>query len=165
MKHTLFSLLLWATACLSVCGADIPGEHVFVFGRSTNSNYICYDINLLADGTLNKKEPLKSYWVLGDGKRTEELTFLDRKMAFGVKVISAKENEAWVHLTAYKNLKIRICRHKGKWAGIVKLKGHEMVVEKMFAKMKPHFAVKCEYVEITGTDIATGKKRSERITP
>lgn len=164
LRHFSITLLLLLAVVLQLSAVEIPSEHVFVFERSTNSNYVCYDINL-AGGSLSQKEPLKTYWVLDEETRTEGLTFLDRKMAFGVKVISAKENEAWVHLTAYKNLKIRICRHKGKWAGIVKLKGHEMVVEKMFAKMKPHFAVKCEYVEITGTDIATGKKRSERITP
>ena len=163
-KHFIIITLLCIFLCLTIQAIVIPKEHIFKFERSTNSNYVCYDINL-AGGSLSQKEPLKTYWVLDEETRTEGLTFLDRKMAFGVKVISAKENEAWVHLTAYKNLKIRICRHKGKWAGIVKLKGHEMVVEKMFAKMKPHFAVKCEYVEITGTDIATGKKRSERIAP
>ncbi len=165
MKHTLFSLLLWATACLSVCGADIPGEHVFVFGRSTNSNYICYDINLLADGTLNKKEPLKSYWVLGDGKRTEELTFLDRKMAFGIKVLSSDGNEARVHMTAYKDLVIRVCQHNGKWVGIVSRNGHELILSRMFAQMKASIYPKCEYVDVFGNDVTTGEKRRERVTP
>ena len=165
MKHSLLCLLLWATTCLSVCGADIPKEHVFVFGRSTNSNYICYDINLQADGTLNKKMPLKSYWVLGGGKRIEELTFLDRKMAFGIKVVSSDENEALVYMTAYKDLVIRICQHEGKWVGIVKQNDHEMILDKLFAQMKSSVYPKCEYVDIFGTDISSGEKHRERITP
>ena len=103
--------------------------------------------------------------MLGGGTRTVGLTFLDRKMAFGVKVVSAEKNEAVVHLSAYKDLNIRICRHKGKWVGIVKLNGHEIILQKMFAQMKPHISVRCDHVDIYGTDVSTGEKRHERITP
>ena len=165
MKHTLLCLLLWATTCLSVCGADIPKEHVFRCERSTNENYVCYDINLQADGTLNKKEPLKSYWVLGGGARTEGLTFLDRKMAFGIKVISSDEKEAQVYMTAFKDFIIHVCQRGGKWIGLVKMNGHEMVLQKIFAQMKPPMSIRCEYVEIHGNDTTTGEKRVERIMP
>lgn len=135
-----------------------------MFERSTNTNYVCYDINL-KDGVLQQREPLNAYWVLGHETRIESLTFLDRKMAFGVRVVSSKDDEAMVNLSAYKDLKIRICKHKGKWVGIVKLNGHEIVLQKMFAQMKPPMNVKCEYVDIFGTDLKTGEKRSERIKP
>ena len=155
---------LCALFSVTLQAITIPKEHVFVFERSTNSNYVCYDINL-KDGSFCPKEPLKAYWVLGGETRIEPLTFLDRKMAFGVKVISAKENEAVVHLTAYKDLNIRICKHKGKWVGIVTLGGHEIILQKMYAQMKPPVNVKCEYVDIFGTDLKTGENRRERITP
>lgn len=155
---------LCALFCITVQAITIPKEHVFVFERSTNSNFVCYDINL-EDGMLNQKQPLNAYWVLAEKTRIESLTFLDRKMAYGVKVISSKKNEAQVHLTAYKDLSFRICKHKGKWVAIAKLHGHELVIQKMFAQMKPPLSVKCEYVDIIGTDIETGEKLSERITP
>ena len=164
-RLTIILFLLLAPCTLLLLQAiTIPKEHVFVFLRSTNTNYVCYDINL-QDGKLCTKEPLKAYWVLGEGTRIEALTFLDRKMAFGIKVLSAKKDEALVHLTAYKNLPIRICKQNNKWVGIVKLNGHEMVLEKMFVKMKPSISVKCEYIDIFGADTTTGEKRSERITP
>ena len=163
-KAYLFVGLLCFLSCLTMKAITIPKEHIFMFERSTNTNYVCYDINL-EGGKLNQKEPLKAYWVLGNETRIEGLTFLDRKMAFGVKVIKADENEAVVHLTAYKNLNIRICKHKGKWVGIVKVKGKEFVLEKMFAQMKAPVNVKCEYVDVFGTDLKTGEKHKERITP
>ena len=164
MNTRFLASILFSLLCLTVRAVTIPKEHVFLFERSTNDNYICYDINL-KDGKLCQKEPLTVYWVLGKGTRTEGLTFLDRKMAFGVKVVSTGTNEAVVHLAAYKDLNIRICRHKGKWVGIVKLNGHEMILQKMFAQMKQHISVKCEHVDIYGTDLSTGEKRHERITP
>ena len=164
MKHSILLILLYVLSSLTVWAIDIPKDHIFVFERNTNTNYICYDINL-ENGLLCKNAPLKAYWVLCEGQKTEGLTFLDRKMAFGVKVIKAEKEEALVHLTAYKDLSIRICKHNGKWVGIVKLHGHEMILEKMYAFMKPPIHIRCEYVDIFGTDIVTGEKRSERITP
>ena len=164
MTRFLIILLSLVLHCTVAAAITIPRDHIFVFERNTNTNYVCYDINL-EDGKLNQKEPLKTYWVLGHETRIEGLTFLARKMAFGVKVIKASADEAVVHLTAYKDLKIRICKRNGKWVGIVKAGGHEMVLQKMFAQMKPPINAKCEYVDVFGTDLKTGEKRKERITP
>ncbi len=161
-KNIILSVLLFAFSCLAVRAIVIPKEHIFKFERSTNSNYVCYDINL-QDGKLSQKSPLKSYWVLDEETRLGELTFLEKKVAFGIKVIRSKEDEAQVHMTAYKDLVIRVCKHKGKWVGIVKVNGHEMILQKMFAQMKPSIYPKCEYVDVYGTDIKTGEKRRERI--
>ena len=163
MKQTILCTLLCSLFCLTAKGVTIPRDHVFIFERSTNSNYVCYDVNL-EKGQLSQKEPLKAYWVLGGETRIENLTFLERKVAFGVKVVSTKESEAVVHLTAYKALHIRVCKREGKWVGIVNLNGHDIVLQKMFAQMKPPINAKCEYVEIFGTDLKTGEKRKERIT-
>jgi hypothetical protein len=103
--------------------------------------------------------------VLPEVPKIDALTFLDKKMAFGIKVVRSEKNEATVRLSAYKDLNIRICKHKGKWVGIVNWNGHEIVLQKMFAQMKPPFSIKCEYVDIYGTDLKTGKKCRERITP
>lgn len=165
MFNRLFiALFLLFAPCSLLLSIEIPREHVFVFERSTNTNYVCYDINL-KDGFLCQSEPLKTYWVLGGETRMEGLTFLDRKMAYGIKVIRSEKEEAFIHMTAYKDLTIHICRHKGKWVGIVNLHGHKIILQKMFAKMKDSSSVRCEYVEISGTDIVTGEKRRERIKP
>jgi len=161
-KHFIIITLLCIFSCLTIQAIVIPKEHIFKFERSTNTNYICYDINL-KDGKLNQKEPLNAYWISSNETEKNPLTFLDRKMAFGIKVVSSNENEARVHMTAYKALIIRICKHKGKWVGIVKLNGHELILSKMFAQMKQSIYPKCEYVDIYGTDIETGEARRERI--
>ena len=161
-SRVLIAFLSFFASCSLLFAITIPKEHIYVFERSTNSNYVCYDINLNG-GNLCQKEPLKSYWVLDEGTRIGEPSYLEKKIAFGIKVVSSTENEAVVHMTAYKDLKIRICKHKGKWVGIVKQNGHEMVLQKMFAQMKQSVYPKCEYVDVYGTDINTGEKRKERI--
>ena len=112
MKHFILSVLLCSLCCLTAGAITIPREHIFVFERNTNTNYVCYDINL-QDGKLNQKEPLKAYWVLGGETRIEDLTFLDRKMAFGVKVINAGKDEATVCMAVYDKVYIRLCKRNG----------------------------------------------------
>ena len=160
-RYTL-CLLLCSLFCLTAGAITIPREHIFIFERNTNTNYVCYDINL-QEGRLNQKEPLKVYWVLGGETRIEDLTFLDRKMAFGIKVLEAEESEATICMTAYNKVKIRICKRNGKWVGIAKMNGREIVLQKMFAQMKQPMNVKCEYVDVYGTDLKTGKHCKERI--
>lgn len=160
-RHTL-SLLLCLLLSVAAQAITIPRDHVFVFERNTNTNYVCYDINL-QDGKLNSKDPLKIYWVLGGETRIEGLTYLDRKMAYGIKVVEEKEDEATIHMTAYKNLNIRICKYKGKWVGIVRMNGHDIVIQKVYAQMKEPMNVRCEYVDVYGTDLKTGKRCKERI--
>lgn len=162
MKNIFLYLLLCSLSCLTTLADNVPTDHVFVVERNKNANRVCYDVNL-QNGSLCLKEPLKSYWM-GEGW-TDGLTFLDRKMAFGVKILSTEKDKASVHLTAYKDLIINICKRGGKWVGIVRLHGHEMVLQKLFAQMKAPLYIRCEYVDVYGIDTTTGEKRRERIMP
>ena len=141
--------------------AALPEGRLFHFERSTNRNYICYDVNL-KDGKLNLKEPVHPYWIRAEeGGEKKELSFLQFKFAFGYKVESTKANEATIHLSPYKNLPIRICKRNGKWVALVKMEGQEMVVSKFFAQMKGE-SLTCLYVDVTGTT-ANGNTVTKRI--
>ena len=150
----LFSLFIFNSA---VCCA---AERLFVFERSTNRNYICYDVNL-KDGKLNMKEPVHPYWIRAEeGGEKKELSYLQFNFAFGYKVDSKKDNEVTIHLTPYKNLPIRIVKRGGKWIALVTMEGQEMVVSKFFAQMKGE-SLTCLYVDVTGT--VNGKTVTKRI--
>ncbi len=144
--------------------ANVTENRLFQFERSKNANYICYDVNL--DGErLNMKNPISVYWIrMTQGGIRKELSFIQRKLAFGYKVVKKGKNEVSVHLTAYDGLLIRICQRKGKWVALVTLDGHEVQLTKMYAKMVTPDSLRVEYVEVTGIDCATGKKTSKRIT-
>ncbi len=160
MKRFFFILSFFQFFILSA-SASTPEGRLFQFERSTNRNYICYDVNL-KDGKLNLKEPVHPYWIREEeGGEKKELSFLQFKFAFGYKVESAKGNEAVIHLSPYKNLPIRICKRNGKWVGLVKMEGQEMVVSKFFAQMKGE-SLTCLYVDVTGTT-ANGKTVTKRI--
>ena len=160
MKRVLF-ILSFLQLSLFAAIAATPEGRLFQFERSTNRNYICYDVNLLKDGKLDLKEPVNPYWIRAEeGGEKKELSFLQFKFAFGYKVDSTKDNEVTIHLSPYKNLPIRICKRNGKWVALVKMEGTEMLLTKMFAQMKGE-SLTCLYVDVTG--IANGKVVTKRI--
>jgi hypothetical protein len=159
MKRFFILFILSFFVLLSSFSAT-PEGRLFQFERSTNRNYICYDVNL-KDGKLNLKEPVNPYWIRAEeGGEKKELSFLQFKFAFGYKVDSTRDNEATIHLSPYKNLPIRICKRNGKWIALVKMEGVEMQLTKMFAQMKGE-SLTCLYVDVTG--IANGKTVTKRI--
>jgi len=160
MKRLLFILSFFQFFILAALAAT-PEGRLFQFERSTNKNYICYDVNLKEDGKLNLKEPVHPYWIRAEeGGEKKELSFLQFKFAFGYKVDSTKENEVTIHLSPYKNLPIRILKRGGKWIALVKMEGQEMLLTKMFAQMKGE-SLTCLYVDVTG--VANGKTVTKRI--
>ena len=160
MKRFFFILSFFHFFILAAMAAT-PEGRLFQFERSTNRNYICYDVNLKDDGKLDLKEPVNPYWIRAEeGGEKKEFSFLQFKFAFGYKVDSKRDNEVTIHLSPYKNLPIRICKRNGKWVALVKMEGQEMVVSKFFAQMKGE-SLTCLYVDVTGT--ANGKTVTKRI--
>lgn len=141
-----------------------PAGRLFRFERSTNRNYICYDVQL-RDGHLDTKKPIHAYWICAeeDGQQ-EELNYIQRKFAFGYKVISRGNDEVCVHLTAYKDLPIRICRREGRWVALVTINGQEAVLSRMFAQMRSPSSLHVEYVDIFGRSRDTNTPVRQRIT-
>ena len=147
---------------LPIQAAD-PEGRLFRFERSTNRNYICYDVNLV-DGKLNTKDPIHVYWIrVEEGGGQKELTFIQRKLAFGYKVIRQGQNEAYIHLTAYRPLEIRICQRGGKWMATANIDGKEAQLDRLFAQMRSPNALHVEYVDLFGRSLANGKSVTERI--
>jgi hypothetical protein len=155
-----FSLLIVTT--FGAFAAE-PEARLFRFERSTNRNYICYDV-CQTDGRLDLKNPIHVYWIRAeeDGAQ-KELSFIQRKLAFGYKVVSRGDNEVCIHLTAYDKLLIRICQHNGRWMALATIAGEEAQLTRLFAQMRSPNSLHVEHVDLFGRSLATGKALTERI--
>lgn len=156
-------LLLAALLFAAHCGAAEPAQQLFQFHRSTNRNYICYDVQQ-TNGQLDTKKPLHVYWIRAeeDGAK-KELSLIQRTLAFGYKVVSRGDNESTIHLTAYSKLHIRICQRQGKWVALATINGQEAVLNRLFAQMRSPNSLHVEYVDLFGKSTATGADVTERI--
>ena len=159
---TLLCAMLASLCSMVAFGAE-PEGRLFRFERSTNRNYICYDIRQ-TDGRLDMKEPIHVYWIVAEeGGRQDELSFIQKKLAFGYKVVSRGDNEVSIHLTAYSKLVIRICRRDGKWMALAKIGGKEAQLDRLFAQMRSPRSLRVEYVDLFGRSLDGGTAVTERI--
>ena len=64
---------------------------LFYIGRSLNKNVVVYCYNK-SGKNLNSDTPLSAYWIMREKENnpTEELTFMESKMAFGFKILAIK---------------------------------------------------------------------------
>ena len=78
-------------------------ERLFYIARSLNKNLVCYDANIV-NGKLKNKDPLNVYWVNREENpgKTNELSYIQRKMAYGYKLISQGDDTCEVTLSGKK---------------------------------------------------------------
>ncbi len=169
-KPIIITLLLFIWPFLAINASETDEntyptpERLFHIARSINKNLVCYDVNL-KDGKLDTKHPLNPYWVNREEHpgETNGLNFFQRKMAYGYKVIDAKEDMCICTLSASKDQKLIITQYNNQWVCLTEINKQKAVLKELYVKSKPHNGMKVEYVELRGIAIATKLPITERI--
>ena len=157
-------LTIFVAFFLSLVPGTSWAQRLFHIARSLNKNIVCYDVNTV-NGKLDTKNPIHVYWHNNEDKPgvEEELSALQRRLAYGYKVRSTGQNEAHVSLTAYNKRQMRICQQGKTWIAVIKINGQDCRLKELYVKTKGPMSV--EYVELRGTPLTGGKQISERIKP
>lgn len=169
-KHILLILLFLIFPFAAVLADKTEGntyptpERLFHIARSVNRNLVCYDVNL-KDGKLDEKHPLNPYWVNREEHpgETNGLNFFQRKMAYGYKVISTKENMSICTLSASKDKKLIVTKYNNHWVCLMEINKQKAILKELYVKSKPHNSMKVDYVELRGISLATQLPITERI--
>jgi len=158
MKRLPLLLLLLLFCCTGV-RAD---EKLFHVRRNLNRNIIVYDA-CLNDGKLNVKDPIHVYWknLEHNPVTTNELNFIQRKLAYGYSIISCQEGKATIKLKAYKERPLRVYCHEGKWVAVTTINGAECILTEIYAHCLSKTS--CEYLELHGKRLAGGQKEVEKV--
>jgi len=149
----------------------VPKEEnqLFYLQRDPNSNTVVYTLNL-EDGKINTEEPIKVHWIrYAEGGKRTDLSFIQRKMAYGVHHKKVSETEFDIRIQAYKDLPIVLKYNKNaeKYQTFTKIKNKEVVLEKIFVRItggsifNPHV----KYIEVSGYNPLTEKKISHQFIP
>jgi hypothetical protein len=90
-------------------GFPIPtgnSKQLFYLQRTTNKNTLIYEINY-NNGNLDKEDPLHGYWIRyqEDGQK-EELNFIQKTFAYGIKTKNIAENQYELCFVSYKKFKM-----------------------------------------------------------
>jgi len=150
-------LLLVFVLCSLAAHAD---DRIFFVSRNLNRNIIVYDVQL-KDGKLNRDHPLHVYWYNQEHNpvTTNELNFIQRKLAYGYTVVGQGENEATVKLKAYKKRLLTVRRHDGKWVGTTTINGAPCVLTEIYAHCPTRTS--CDYMELRGYRLSDGRAEKE----
>lgn len=160
MKHTIATTLLILACSITHCTQ--AAERIFFVSRNLNKNIIVYDVQL-KNGKLDTDKPLHPYWyrLEEDPITTGELTFIQRKMAYGYSVEEVKNGEAYVKLKAYGKRLLRICKQNGKWVGITTINNQECILTEIYAHCPSRTS--CDYMILKGKTVKDGKAVEETV--
>ncbi|MBW2475110.1 MAG: DUF4833 domain-containing protein [Deltaproteobacteria bacterium] len=143
-------------------------QHLFKIERSTNDNIVQYDVQMIADGKLDPKEPVVAYWVrLAKDGQKEDLKWVEKNFAYGFKVkYNAKTNTATMDMVAKINRKIKVYEVHGEYRAETTIDGQSAYIDKIFISSKGKgVSAKVTFIELFGIDEKTGEDRYERLTP
>ena len=169
-QRMIISLLAICLPLLSIYAQGLEentyetAERLFHIARSANKNLVCYDANLV-DGKLDTKKPLKVYWVNREERpgETNGLSFIQRKLAYGYKLIAEKSGSSICTLTAYPSRKLTITQESSKCFCYITINNQRAILKSLFVKANPKNPLSVEYVELTGLSVDTQEILTERV--
>ena len=96
--------------------------------------------------------------------KTNGLSFIQKKMAYGYKVVSIAEHTCTITLTAYPEKKLTICREGDHFVCHVKIDNRQAILQSLYVKASPNNPLNVEYVELQGITTDTGVPVTEKVS-
>jgi hypothetical protein len=143
-------------------------KQLFYLQRTANTNTIVYEINEDAKGHLIKDEPVQVYWLryAEDGAK-KELNYIQRVFAYGIKTEKVTDTSYEMHINSYRKKVLHLIRHKAdnKYHMFSIINAKMAMLKRIFIRIDPggsFWKPNVIYIEMKGTDVASGKETMER---
>ncbi|MDR0750019.1 MAG: DUF4833 domain-containing protein [Tannerellaceae bacterium] len=139
-------------------------DKLFHISRSKNKNLVCYDVNY-SGGKLDIKNPLTVYWLNREDKpgETSSLNMIQKKLAYGYKLISQGDDSCEITLNAYPGRVLTICKQDAKYVCLITINKQTAILESLYVKANPNNSLIVEYVELKGISPITRQPVTERV--
>jgi hypothetical protein len=168
-KGFLALFICWGFLASAQDGFPIPpvnADQMFYLQRTPNTNTIICDINI-ENGKLDDDDPIHVYWIrYGEKGQKEELSFIQRKFAYGIKAKKTDDGSYKLNFVSYsKYLMYLIKAADGKYHVYAPVNGKMVILNSIFIKINKggtFWSPNIEYFEVKGTDPATGVEVMER---
>lgn len=169
------SILLVSNLCFGNNHESYPvpqktNKLLFYLQRSHNKNTIVYELNTLADGTIDVKNPIKVSWIrFEEGGKRAELSFIQRR-AFGVKcrLADKSDNSFIVQFNNFNKRDIRLVKTTtGTYCALMKIDNETAELEDVYIKAENNaigLPISFKYMDVYGISQKDRKPVYERIT-
>jgi phosphatidylglycerophosphate synthase len=142
---------------------------LFYLQRTPNSNTVVYDLNLKANGQLDEEEPVNIYWLrYTEGGAKKGLNFIQRKFAYGLKVKRLSAEKYEIKSVAYDGRPMYLMKSaNGQYHMFMKINNTMAQLNNIWIQIEggTFWVPNVVYVELNGTDPATGAEKTERFKP
>lgn len=140
-------------------------NQLFYLQRTPNSNTIVCELNY-KNGVLVDEDPVHTFWLRfqEQGQRAE-LSYIQRKFAYGVKAVKTATEKYELHFVSYKKYKMYLQKAADNKFHVFTLINKQMsILKSIYVKINggSFWVPNVEYVEVKGSDPVTGKEVTER---
>jgi hypothetical protein len=141
-------------------------KQLFFLQRTPNTNTIVCELNY-KDGVIDKEDPIHVFWIMYQEKgQMEDLSYIQRKFAYGVKSEEIGVNKYELHFVSYKKYKMYLMLGADKQYHVyASINQKQAILNRIYIEIKggTFWTPNVEYVEITGIDPATHSLVKERL--
>lgn len=166
LHHLAVLAALFSMTRAYLLGAGVElSEPLFIIEKSTNANVVHYDAVITPNGGLDPREPIIAYWVMAaEDSRREDLTSAERHKAFGFSIVHGRDADSYhLRLVAQQQRDIYVRRNGNSVRATTLIAGRCAYLTKIYVKVHKVLAVpRIEFIELFGSDIATGEPVCER---
>jgi hypothetical protein len=141
-------------------------NQLFFIQRDPNINTLIYEINL-NKGILVEDEPVHVYWIrYADKGQKEELNYIQRNFAYGVKSKLVSKDYYEIHFVSYKKKQMFLKKSTdNKFYIFTDINKKQAILKQVFVRVNggSFWVPNIEYVELKGIDPITGLEVVERM--
>jgi phosphatidylglycerophosphate synthase len=141
---------------------------LFYLQRTPNTNTVICELNE-KDGRVDEEEPVHVLWIrYTEQRQRQELSFIQRHFAYGLKSRSLGNDKYELHFVSYKKIPLYLMKSPvdNQHHIYATISGRQAILRRVFIKINPggtFWSPNVEYLELKGTDADTGKELMQRI--
>lgn len=137
---------------------------LFIIARSKNRNIVRY-CPKVQDNGLNLRSPIDAHWLmLAEDGRREELTWTERKLAYGFELSDVTAERCRMTLSACKRRSISVERAPHGFRALIQIAGQRAVLDRLFVQATDGLIPSVSHVDLFGKSLS-GAALTERILP
>ena len=142
---------------------------LFYLQRTPNTNTVMYELNFdKKTGVLDSENPVHVYWIryTEPGKPIKELNFIQRKYAYGLKVKKINDTHWELRFVSTSKRILHLMKAAdGKYYVFAAVNNINTVLKRVYLKIDggTFWSPNVVYIELKGTESATGKANFEQI--
>ncbi len=142
---------------------------LFYIQRDPNTNTICYELNINEKGQLEEGSPIHAFWIrYPEGGAHKDLNYIQRKFAYGINAKKIGNGQYELRSVAYSKLPLLLKKDtKNQYRVYTDIAQKECVLQRVFIRIDggTFWSPNVLYIELKGTETATGKIIVHRFKP